>query len=227
MLIDDNPGHGGKVLSRIRAEPGFRVVAVCSEVELALQQVRTIKPEVVLLNMPGASDACLTLTGALHGEVPASRVIVMGAITSSTNLAPFIRSGVLGFTMADASFDTLVGTIQDVAAGTSVLPLELTGGLFRELREPATTGPVRHLAHFSKLTTREQAVANLIMAGFSNRKIAHQLQIALYTVKSHVHNVLLKLDLNTRLEIATFSRTRETRSQRSDRITASDALTPR
>ena len=87
ILIDDTPGAGGEVLSRIRAEPGFRVLTVCSEVEAALQQVRTTKPEVVLLNVPEANDICLTLAGALHGEVPASRVIVMGAITSSTNFS--------------------------------------------------------------------------------------------------------------------------------------------
>jgi two-component system, NarL family, nitrate/nitrite response regulator NarL len=227
VLIDDNPTAGGEVLSRIRAQPGFRVLAVCSEVEAALKQVRTIRPEVVLLNLPEANDECLTLAGALHGEVPASRVIVMGAIALSTNIARFIRSGVSGFTMADAPFDTLLGTIQEVAAGSPVLPLELTGGLFGQLRDADRDAPAPRLIHFSSLTAREQAVANLIMAGFSNRKIAHQLQIALYTVKSHVHNVLLKLDLNTRLEVATFSRNRETRSQRSHRMAGSAAPTPR
>ena len=208
VLIDDNFSPNQGVVAHIRAQPGFRVLATLAEVEAALKEVRRIKPDVVLLNLRPHGDDTLTLAGALHGVVPESRVVVMGLLPKQTEIAGFIRACVRGFIMADASFDVFLRTIQSVAHDIHVLPPELTHSLFGQLKEDATRGRPRPTLDTKLLTARERAVTDLIVQGMSNKEIAVRLKIALHTVKGHVHNILSKLAVNTRLEIAAFSANR-------------------
>jgi DNA-binding NarL/FixJ family response regulator len=208
IFIDDKLSVHQGVVARIRAQPGFRVLATLAEAEMALQQVCEIKPDIVLLNLRQQGDDTLTLAGALHGEAPDSRVVVMGVLPTQADITGFIRACVRGFVMADASFDVLLDTIQSVARDAHVLPLQLTHALFGQLMAHEPGGPPRRILDTERLTKRERAVTDLIVQGLSNKEIAARLQIALHTVKGHVHNVLSKLDVNTRLEIAAFSRNR-------------------
>jgi two-component system nitrate/nitrite response regulator NarL len=208
VFIDDNLSANQGVVARIRSQPGFRVLATLAEAEVALKQVCDVKPDIVLLNLRQQGDDTLTLAGALHGEAPDSRVIIMGLLRKQVDVASFIRACVRGFVMVDASFDVLLDTIQSVARGGHVLPLELTHALFGQLTEHETGGHPTRTLDIKRLTKRERAVTDLIVRGLSNKEIAAHLQIALHTVKGHVHNVLSKLEVNTRLEIAAFSRNR-------------------
>jgi len=205
VLIDENPSTRKGVLAHIRAEPGFRVLAASAEIEVALQKVQQARPDLVLLNLLRKNGDALTLAGALHGEAPESRVVIMGLKSLHEDVAGFVRAGVSGFVMADTSFDRFLSTIHSVAGGIRVLPLELTHSLFGQLHgHGVRTSPKRPL-QLGRLTNRERAVTDLIVRGLGNREIAARLSIALHTVKSHVHKVLSKLAVNSRLEVAAFS----------------------
>ena len=134
VLIDDNPSARQGIVARIRAQPSFRVLAASADVEEAVQKVRDTRPDIVLLNLRREGGDSLTLAGALHREVPESRVIIMGLEPPQEDVASLVRAGVSGFVMADASFDTYLGTIHSVAQGIQILPLELTGSLFGQLK---------------------------------------------------------------------------------------------
>ena len=208
VLVDDNPLEREGVVALIRAQPGFHVLAASAEIEAALQKVRDTKPDLVLLNLPQEGDDSLTLAGALHGEVPASRVIIMGLEAPHADVASFVRAGVSGFIMAGASFDRCFRTIHSVAEGVQVLPLELTRSLFGQLNRHGVRGRPKRTLDIQRLTGREREVAHLIVQGLSNKEIAGRLHIVLHTVKSHVHRVLAKLAVNSRLEVAAFSQNR-------------------
>lgn len=208
VLVDDHPLAGDDVLARIRAEPGFQVLMASAKIEDLLQRVRETTPEVVLLNLPQDGGDSLTLAGALHGQVPESRVIIMGLEPLQTDVAGLIRAGVSGFIMASASFDQFLHAIHLVAEGVQVLPGELTHPLFRQLNRHGARGRPRRALDNRQLTDRERQVADLIVQGLSNREIVARLQIALHTVKNHVHKILSKLAVNNRLEVAAFSRNR-------------------
>jgi DNA-binding NarL/FixJ family response regulator len=210
VLIDDDLATHKGVVAHIRAQPGFRVLATLAEAEAAIKRVCDIEPDIVLLNLRPRGDDTLTLAGALHGAVPESRVVLMGVLPKQANITGFIRACVRGFIMADASFDEFLRTIQAVANDMHVLPPELAHSLFGQLKEDATRGRPRRTLDTKRLTTREHAVTALIVQGLSNKEIAVRLKIALHTVKGHVHNILSKLAVNTRLEIAAFSRNRIT-----------------
>jgi DNA-binding NarL/FixJ family response regulator len=136
VLLDDTPSAREDVVALLRAQPELDVSTGSPDPAAALRMVHEAKPDLVLLNLPREGDDRVTLAGALHGEVPDSRVIVMGLEPLQTDVAAFIRAGVSGFIMADASFDTFLSTIHSVAQGVQVLPLELTGSLFGQLKGP-------------------------------------------------------------------------------------------
>ena len=86
------------------------MLAASAEIEEALRQVRQNRPDLVLLNLQRVGDDSLKVAGALHGESPESRVIVMGMEPFHEDVAGFVRAGVSGFIMADASSDAFLAT---------------------------------------------------------------------------------------------------------------------
>ena len=205
VLIDDNRSADQGVVALIRAQPGFQVLAASADIEEALEKIRATRPLIVLMGFRRKGVDCLTVAGVVHGELPKSRVIIMGMQPLHEDVASFIRAGVSGFIMADATFDELLATIHSVAAGIQVLPPELTASLFGQLDWQGRREPPKRPLDLDRLTKRERAVTDLIIQGLSNKEIAVRLSIALHTVKSHVHKVLSKLAVNSRLEVAAFS----------------------
>ena len=135
VLLDDNPSARKRVVARIQAEPGVQVLAASAGTAAALRTVRQTKPDLVLLNLRREGADSLTMAGALHGGAPESRVVIMGLEPKQANLMGFLRVGVSGFLMADASFDTFLATIHSVVRGIPVLPPELAHALFAQIQE--------------------------------------------------------------------------------------------
>jgi DNA-binding NarL/FixJ family response regulator len=107
--------------------------------------------------------------------------------------------------MKDATFEEFFSTIRAVARGVQVLPPELTNSLFDQIVRSAIGGSRTRTIEAVRLTARERQVVELLGDGLSNKEIAKRLHIAVHTVKSHVHNVLEKLSLRSRLEVAAFT----------------------
>lgn len=205
VLIEDNRLLREGLTALIHAQPGFRVLAASADADEALQKVREARPDVVLLDLGLEDHDSLRLTASVHGEVPAARVIVMGLLPIQEDVANFVRAGASGFIMKDASLEELFATIRTVAAGGEVLPRALTTSLFTQIASNLPGGAKTKLIEAVKLTARERQVIDLLGEGLSNKEIAIRLRIAIHTVKSHVHNILEKLALHTRLEVAAFS----------------------
>ena len=189
----------------IHTQPGFKVLAASADVEEALQKVRDARPDVVLLDFGLVDHDSLSLTATVHVEVPAARVIVMGLLSAQEDVADYIHAGASGFIMKEASFEDFFGTIRAVAGGAEVLPPALTTSLFAQIASNAAKGTKSRIIDAVRLTNRESQVVGLLGEGLSNKEIATRLHIAVHTVKSHVHNVLEKLALRSRLEVAAFS----------------------
>lgn len=205
VLIEDNRLLREGLTSLIHSQTGFRVLAASADADEAMRTVREHAPAVVLLDFGLENHDSLSLTATVHGEVPNARVIVMGLLPSQEDVAEFVRAGASGFIMKDASFEEFFATIRAVAGGAEVLPRALTNSLFSQIAKNAPRGPKARILDSVRLTTREQQVIGLLGEGLSNKEIATRLHIAVHTVKSHVHNVLEKLSLHSRLEVAAFT----------------------
>jgi DNA-binding NarL/FixJ family response regulator len=205
VLIDDNRLLREGLTAMIRSQPGFKVLAASADADEAMEQVREAKPNVVLIDFGLEDHDSLSLTATVHKEVPEARVIVMGLLSTQGDVADYVRAGASGFIMKHASLEEFFDTIRAVAGGHQVLPHALTTSLFEQIASRAAKLPAPVIIESVRLTNREQQVVALLGEGLSNKEIATRLHIAVHTVKSHVHNVLEKLALRSRLEVAAFS----------------------
>jgi DNA-binding NarL/FixJ family response regulator len=206
VLIDDNRLMREGLARLIREHEGFRILATSADGDEAIRKVREARPDVVLLDLGLEGHDSLALTATVHREIPEAKVIVLGLLPLEEDIGGFVRAGASGFIMKDAAFEDFVRTIRNVAAGMVVLPPQLTGSLFNQIAHQARRRGAPRELEAIRLTQRERQVIDLIAEGLANKDIASRLHIAIHTVKSHVHNVLEKLALRSRLEVAAFSR---------------------
>ncbi|MFH0916350.1 MAG: response regulator transcription factor, partial [bacterium] len=163
------------------------------------------KPHVLLLDVGLRDQDSLRVAATLKQENPGAKIIVMDLLPVNEEIMEYVNAGVSGFVLKDATFDEFVGTIRSVAAGKKVLPPRMTESLFSQIAREAGGQESAHVLEDVRMTRREREVIDLIGEGLSNKEIAQRLNIATHTVKSHVRNVMEKLALHTRLQIAAYS----------------------
>ena len=199
-LIEDNRLVREGISSLLNRLPDLRVVAGGGgDVSL----LGDIQPEVILLDIDRPEGDGLRIAEQARTVVPRAKVIAMDLGAGQDDLVDWVRAGVSGFIIKDATFDDLVRTIRAVTNGAKILPAQMTGTLFSQVAGAgACRGGGNGAPDCANLTPREQEVIGLIAEGLSNKGIAGRLHISTHTVKSHVRNVMKKLSIRTRLQIA-------------------------
>ncbi|MDT8341097.1 MAG: response regulator transcription factor [Longimicrobiales bacterium] len=202
ILIEDNRLVREGVTAVLNRFDDIRVVAAeHADPEAALENVR---PDVVLLDIGLEAGDSLEVARRVMEDFPGAGIVVMDLLPAADDIVDFISLGVSGFIMKDAPVDEVARTIRAVAAGRDVLPDAMTATLFSEIARHATsTGRTEHLDSV-RLTDREGQVIELIAAGMSNKAIARELHISIHTVKSHLRNIMEKLNLHSRLQLARY-----------------------
>jgi len=204
VLIEDNRLVREGMTAMLNQTTDFKVVAAGSSGDPAL--LRDNQPQVILLDVGLWDDDSLRVAETVRKESPDSKVIIMDLLPIHEDIVEFVNAGVSGFILKDATFEDLVTTIRSVADGAHVLPPEMTSSLFSQIaREAVEKGRAEAAIEAVRMTPRERDVIELIGEGLSNKEIASRLNIATHTVKSHVRNVMEKLALHTRLQIAAYA----------------------
>ena len=202
-LIEDNRLVREGISALLSQLPDFKVVAAGSSAGAAL--LRDVNPRVVLLDLGLRNGDSLRIAENVRKDFPDSKVIVMDLLPAHEEIVEFVNAGVSGFIMKDATLEDLVNTIRSVAGGVNILPPQMTGSLFSQIARDAVTRGRPRMLDSVRMTPREREVINLIAEGLSNKGIAQRLHIATHTVKSHVRNIMEKLTLHTRLQLAAFA----------------------
>ncbi|HET6763065.1 MAG TPA: response regulator transcription factor [Longimicrobiaceae bacterium] len=202
-LIEDNRLVREGLSAMLDRTEDFSVVAAASGGEA--ERLREARPEVILLDVGLWDDDSLRVAETLREHHPDSRVIIMDLLPVHEDIIEFVNAGVSGFILKDATFEDLVSTIRSVAQGEHVLPPQMTSTLFSQIAREAMARGRGVALDAVRMTPREREVIDLIADGLSNKEIAGRLGIATHTVKSHVRNVMEKLALHTRLQIAAFA----------------------
>ena len=209
LLIEDNRILREGISDMISGHKDLTVVAVSDGRHNALAK-SGIKPHVVLLDLGLDRQNSLDIVELMKKEFPGVKVIGMGLAPAQADIMEFVQAGADGFILKDATLVDVVNTIRSVAGGKTVLPSLMTSSLFFQIAEHALLKGKRNLRGATRMTQREKEIISLIVEGMSNKEIAGKLNIATFTVKSHVHNILEKLALHSRLQIANFSREEKT-----------------
>ncbi len=205
VVIEDNRLLREGITATIERQQGFEVLSAAAHASVGLEAIRDMQPRVVLLDAGLPDEESCALAVKILLVAPASRIIIMGLSATRDDVATFVRSGVSGFIMKDASVEEFIETIRIVATGAQVLPRALTESLFSQIMRDDALATPAVLDESVRLTARERQIMDLLGAGLSNKEIAAGLHIAVHTVKSHVHNILEKLSLHTRMEVAAYS----------------------
>jgi DNA-binding NarL/FixJ family response regulator len=202
ILVEDNRILREGIAAMINGEADMRLVAASAGNGGILLDVRKLRPHVVLLDLGLRSQDGNRLVASLTKGFPEIKVIGMGLIPSQLDVIEWVEAGASGFILKDATTEDFLGTIRSVARGAKVLPPSLTNSLFSHVIDHALKKGKGELTHAVLMTKREREIIALIAEGLSNKEIAQRLNVATYTVKSHVHNILEKLALHSRLQIA-------------------------
>ncbi|MBE0644014.1 MAG: response regulator transcription factor [Bacteroidetes bacterium] len=210
LLIEDNRLLQEGIVSMLDSQSEFEVVARFEDSD-AVRQLKSLalSPEVVLMDLGLARTNTLSLMALLQKELPLAKFIAMDMIPDQIDIIEFVKAGGHGFILKNAPIEDWISTIKAVARGEKVLPPSLTNSLFMQIADSISQHSDTLPTESILLTQRERDVVKLIADGLSNKEIAESLHIATFTVKSHVHNILEKLALSTRLQIAAYIRKQE------------------
>ena len=204
ILIEGNRLLREGLTAMVGHQEDFEILAALSDREGVLQKVQQLKPRIVLLDLGPRNQDDVRLVETITREHPDVKVIVMDLLPAQADIIEFVRAGASGFLLKDATFDEFLKTIRLVASGTNVLPPPLTDSLFSAIVNHEARRERVFLSSAVTLTKREREIVRLIAEGLSNKEIGLRLNVATFTVKSHVHNVLEKLALRSRVQIACY-----------------------
>jgi DNA-binding NarL/FixJ family response regulator len=201
VLVDDQALLRTGFRMILDAEPDISVVGEAGDGESGVATVRTVRPDVVLMDirMPGTNG--IDATAQIVREAPDSRVLILTTFDLDEYVFAALRAGASGFLLKDVRPAELLNAIRTVAAGEAVLAPSATRLLIERFVRSVDPGPAPGRTDvLAELTERERDVFVQIAAGRSNREIASGLHVSEGTVKVHVSRVLTKLGLRDRVQ---------------------------
>ena len=200
LVVDDHTVLRKGLCSLLSPKYGIEVIGEAADGFEAVEQARALQPDVILMDLIMPRKTGLDAILEIRRENPDARILVLTSFGEDAKVSAAIKAGALGFLLKDSSLDELVHAIRTVNMGNLQLPQDLArkamAGLYGLDESPA---PVE------RLTRRELDVLRCIAQGMSNDEIAKELTITVWTVSSHVHNLLDKLNLSSRTQAALYA----------------------
>jgi len=178
---------------------GMEVVGEASNGREAVELARTIQPDVILMDLYMPEMDGLEAITAIKENDPDAHILVLTSFGELRSVSDAIKVGALGYLLKDSSPDDLFHAIRNVQRGSLVLPGELAQGLIEPQPSDDDSDPI---------TKREHDVLKLLALGKSNQEIAFDLHLSTTTVRSHVSNILMKLQATNRTQAALIARER-------------------
>jgi DNA-binding NarL/FixJ family response regulator len=198
LLADDHSLVRAGFRMILKAEPDIEVVGEASDGREAVARAETLAPDVVLMDIRMPSLDGIEATRQITDSNPSARVLVLTTFDLDEYVYESLRAGASAFLLKDAKEQQLVAAIRVVADGGSLFAPSVTRRLIEKFAEPTRNSTAS--AQLEQLTPREREVLRLVARGLSNAEIAVDLVVSEHTTKTHVANVLQKLDLRNRVQ---------------------------
>jgi NarL family two-component system response regulator LiaR len=198
VLVDDHHIVRRGLRSFLNAFDDLTVVGEASSGEEALQHIEDWLPDVVVMDMlmPGGIDGIETIR-QVRTLVPNTRIVALTSYTDDSRVVAALRAGAIGYVRKEADPDILLASVRAAAHGQSLLDPAVANAVMQEL--------MRGGKHSAELTEREQEVLRQLAFGRTNHEIAETLVVSDETVKTHVGNILTKLQLAHRTQAVIYA----------------------
>ena len=200
LIADDHYVVRQGLVALLTPRNGMEVVGEAATGREAVGLARQLQPDVILMDMVMPEMDGPEAIGVIKRENPGVRILVLTSFGESKQISTAIQAGALGYLLKDSSPDDLLHAIRSVHRGNLVLPQDLAMKLMQ---------PQQAVAALDQLTERETDVLRLLAQGQSNQEIAVNLSISTTTVRSHVSNILMKLEVSNRTQAALIAKERQ------------------
>lgn len=196
LIVDDHAvvRQGLKMFLSLDSE--LEIVGEAVDGKQAVALARQLQPDVVLMDLLMPVMDGVTAISILRREVPETEVVALTSVLEDNAVIGAIRAGAIGYLLKDTESDELIRAIKAAANGQVQLSPKAAARLMREVRTPES---------LEALTERETEVLRLLARGLSNKEIAQALVIGEKTVKTHVSNILSKLNVSSRTQAALYA----------------------
>jgi NarL family two-component system response regulator LiaR len=201
LIVDDHAVVRRGIRALLEAEEGFEVVGEAGSGGEAVLQAADLAPDVVLMDLVMPEMDGVAATRLVKQQSPRSQVIVLTSYHEDEHIYPAIRAGALSYLLKSVGLEELTEAVRKASNGEAVLHPHVAARLVQELHGESQE---THMLYAS-LSERERQVLGLIADGLSNAQIAERLVITERTVKSHVNNILGKLQVADRTQAAIFA----------------------
>ena len=187
-----------------REAQAILTVRVAADIGEAIALMRAGLPDLILI------DAALPVgpaaAGHLRGQAPGICLVVLAVAETEAEIITWAEAGAAGYVPRSAALADLVGFLTGIMRGEQICSTRVAAGLLRWIADRPRVATAATARARPALTAREEEIASLITAGLSNKEIARRLKICLATTKSHVHNILGKLELERRGQVSCWLR---------------------
>ncbi len=178
----------------------FHVTHHTDDLESTLDLVEEYQPDVLVIDLNGSGEAATELVRGTRKQCPQVKIIVLGQCNSETAILKCIEAGAGACVSKESSLEELCRVIERVLNGEAIYSPQIAYSMFARLAELSRERARSERVEALELTPREMEILQLIAHGLSNRHIAEQLALSVYTVKNHVHHILEKLHVQDRRE---------------------------
>ena len=196
ILIDDHEMVRLGLKSYLNLQPDVEVVAEAGDGEEGLTKALEVKPDVVVMDLVMPKMTGVEATLALLKEWPQAQIVILTSYLDNEKIYPVLEAGARGYMLKTSSADEILSAIRKVARGEYAIETEVEKKVEHHKRYPDL---------HEDLTAREREILTLLAKGYDNQRIADESFISLKTVKTHVSNILSKLEVSDRTQAVVYA----------------------
>ncbi len=201
LLVDDHDLFRAGLKELVSSRPEFEVIGEAKDGLEALKMARDLKPDLIVMDIQMPICDGLEATRLICSQLPGSKVIMLTVREEDENLFAAIKAGALGYMLKSTDKSNFFTGMNNVLSGNVALPAPLAARMLDEfarmMNQPEKNA---HEEELADLTPREFQVLEHVSTGATDKEIASELSISIYTVKSHMRSILEKLQVSNRRE---------------------------
>jgi DNA-binding NarL/FixJ family response regulator len=202
--VDDHILFRKGLRGLLSARDDIDIVGECGDGAEAIEQTRKLAPDIVLMDIRMGGLDGLEATRRIAAEMPEVKIVMLTVSEQDDDLFEAIKSGARGYLLKNVEPEELLHFLRAVAAGEAALSPAVAAKILDEFSRGPNRERSPDLPQQPALTDREKEVLALLVEGLGNKQIARRLSISESTVRNHLHNVLYKLHLENRIQLAIY-----------------------
>lgn len=199
LVVDDHPIFRRGLCAEINLDPGMQVVGEARDGAEAIEMARSLDLDVILMDAVMPAKNGIDATAEIIRTNPAAHILILTSFSEDERMLAAVRAGAMGYILKDQHPEELLQAIRDTYNGKPYLNPIVARRLLRDLPDPGSP-PADAV-----LTRREMEILRLVAQGLSNKEMAGKLSLQEATIRSHVGNILGKLNLTNRSQLVLYA----------------------